>query len=224
MTDKSTESCESSLAEWLEHFEITLEPSQVRLLDAYCTQLWKLNRHLNLTRHTTYEQFVARDVIDCLQLSRLIVGNERVLDIGTGGGVPGVVLAILRPDLEMELCESVGKKATAVRSIVEGLDLSIVTHAHRVEQMLEEKRYDTLVARAIGPLWKILTWVQPHWASIGRLLLVKGPRWVQERGEARHRGLLRGLELRRVATYEMPGRDAEGVVLSVKAAGGTKPA
>jgi 16S rRNA G527 N7-methylase RsmG len=68
-------------------------------LDNYRRQLWAWNERLNLTRHTTLEKFVSRDVVDSHQLSNLLQRGERVLDVGTGGGVPGVVLAILRPDL-----------------------------------------------------------------------------------------------------------------------------
>ena len=73
---------------------------------------------MNLTRHTTLEKFVGRDVVDSYQLGKLLEQGERVLDVGTGGGVPGVVLAILRPDLSVSLCESTQKKARAVEAIV----------------------------------------------------------------------------------------------------------
>jgi len=63
---------------------------------------------------------------------------------------------------------------------------------------------------------KVLGWFQPHWSSIGRLLMIKGPRWVQERKEARHLGLLKSLELRRLRTYPMPGTESESVILVLK--------
>jgi len=56
-------------------------------LERYATRLWDWNTRLNLTRHTTYEKFVSRDLIDSLQLSQLLEPDERVLDVGTGGGV-----------------------------------------------------------------------------------------------------------------------------------------
>ena len=68
-----------------------------------------------------------------------------------------------------------------------------------------------LVARAVAPLAKLLFWLAPHWDAFDELLLVKGRSWVDERGEARHRGLLKNLELRKAAVYAMPpGDDGAG--------------
>jgi len=192
-----------------------LDDEQIALLDRYREALWRWNEQLNLTRHTTLEKFVSRDVADSLELAKLLEPGERVLDIGTGGGVPGLILAICRPDLRVSVCESTQKKAKVVQAIVEELQLPVQVFACRAEEVLELKTFGTLVARAVAVLSKILYWVQPHWDAFDRLLLIKGPRWVEERGEARHRGLLSRLELRKVATYPTLGNDAESVVLSV---------
>ena len=75
------------------------------------------------------------------------------------------------------------------------LALSLPVHHDRAEKVVEHHRFNVLVARAVGPLWKICKWFQPHWGKFDCLLAVKGPRWVEERGEARHRGLLGSVEL-----------------------------
>ena len=110
------------------------------------------------------------------------------------GAAPGIVLAILRPDLEIALCDSVAKKAKAVSGLVADLGLRIpVYHAAAQDVVQQHRRFDTLVIRAVAPLPKLLTWFQPHWDRFGRLLLVKGPAWVEERAAARERRLLHGL-------------------------------
>jgi 16S rRNA (guanine527-N7)-methyltransferase len=185
------------------------------LLDRYRALLWSWNEKMNLTRHTTLEKFVTRDVVDSWQLAQLLEPGERVLDVGTGGGVPGVVMAILRPDLNISLCESTQKKARAVEAIVEALDLKVKVYACRVEEALELSTFDTLVARAVAALPKILVWLKPHWDAFDQLLLIKGPAWTDERAEARHQGLLRRLELRRAATYVTPRTNAESAILKI---------
>ena len=195
---------------------IDVSAEQLALLDGYRRLLWSWNERLNLTRHTTLEKFVTRDIVDSYQLSLLLGRGERVLDVGTGGGVPGVVLAILRPDLSVSLCESTQKKARAVEAIVGELGLAVPVFATRAEEVLELSTFDTLVARALASLRKVLTWLAPRWDAFDRLLLVKGPSWVEERAEARHRGLLRGLELRKAATYQTPRTGAESVILSIQ--------
>jgi 16S rRNA (guanine527-N7)-methyltransferase len=205
-----------SLAEALTRHEISLPADRVELVARYCDQLWQWNQRLNLTRHTDFDTFVARDVVDTLQLSLLIGADEQVLDVGSGGGVPGLLLAILRPELEVTLSEGVGKKAKALDSMVTALDLPVPVYQCRAESLLEDLRFSTLTARAVGPLWKICSWFESHWLSIGRLLLVKGPKWTEERLEARRRGLLQPLELRKVATYPMSGTFSESVILQVR--------
>jgi len=206
----------TTLSDALERYEIELPADQVGQLERYCRLLWNWNEKLNLTRHTDFDKFVSRDLVDSWELSKLLAPGERVLDVGSGGGVPGVVLAILRPDLQLTLSESVGKKATVLQAIVRELGLPTPVQHTRAEQALGNARYDTLVARAVGPLWKMLQWFQPHWDAIGRLLAVKGPKWIEERGEARHRGLFRGLELRKIASYPLAGTNSESVILQIR--------
>jgi 16S rRNA (guanine527-N7)-methyltransferase len=206
-----------SLPAALQRYDLSVSDAQRARLEQYCHLLWQWNQQLNLTRHTDYDRFVSRDLLDCLALAGLLQKGERVLDVGSGGGVPGVVLAILRADLQLTLAESVQKKARALQSIVSELHLPLDVVAERAEQILARQKFDTLVARAVGPLWKMLKWFAPHWGSIGRVLAIKGPRWVEERGEARHRGYLRPLELRRVAEYAIPSGGARSVILQITA-------
>jgi 16S rRNA (guanine527-N7)-methyltransferase len=199
----------------LARHQISLEPDQLELIDKYCRLLWDWNTKLNLTRHTSYEKFVSRDLVDVLQLVPHLRPNEEVLDVGTGGGVPGVVLKILRPDLKVTLCDSVGKKARAVESMVKDLGLEIEVYAFRAEELLEDTRYDALVIRAVGPLWKLLAGFKPHWHSFRRMLVIKGPKWNEELVEASRRNLVRNLQIKAVAEYPLAGADGKSVVLKI---------
>ncbi|MCA9217538.1 MAG: 16S rRNA (guanine(527)-N(7))-methyltransferase RsmG [Planctomycetales bacterium] len=203
------------LLEALRRHELDLPQEQVEQIEHYAQLLWKRNETLNLTRHTDYETFVARDVLDSVQLSRLLTMGERVLDIGSGGGVPGVLLSILRPDVQVALCECVKKKAEALAGMLAELELDVPVFADRSEDVVSAADFDTVVARAVGPMAKILTWMQDTWDRFDRMLLIKGPNWPNERGEARHRGLLKQLELRCVASYEMPGTESQSVILMI---------
>ena len=206
---------ENNLVTALNRHNIELTAEKTTRLDQYCQLLWDWNSKINLTRHTDFEKFVARDLVDSLAFARFLTPGEAVLDVGTGGGVPGVVLAILRDDLKISLCESVGKKARTVADIVEKLGLSIpVLHA-RAEDILVDQRFDTLVIRAVARLKKLLEWFKPHWTSFDRLLILKGPSWIDERGEARHFGLMHGLALRKLDSYPLPGTESESVLLQI---------
>jgi 16S rRNA (guanine527-N7)-methyltransferase len=100
--------------------------------------------------------------------------------------------------------------------MVAELGMPVRVFPTRVEEVLEITTFETLVARALAPLAKVLVWLKPHWEAFDQLLMIKGPNWVQEREEARHAGLLRGLELRRAAVYQAPVTGAESVILSLR--------
>ena len=198
---------------------IKLPDEQVALLDHYRQLLWEWNTRLNLTRHDDLVKFVRRDVVDSLAFSAALAPGEDVLDVGTGGGVPGVILAIVRPDVSVSLCESVGKKATAVADIVAQLGLAVpphqvTLHHARAEALLEEGEvYDTLIVRAVARLDKLLTWFNPYWGSFHRLLVLKGPTWTAERQACREKRLIQHLELRRLSSYTVSlaaGNETEG--------------
>jgi 16S rRNA (guanine527-N7)-methyltransferase len=208
-----------SLAAAVARHRIELPGAQVDLLERYCGLLWEWNRKINLTRHTDYEKFVARDLVDSLAIAEFLHPGEKILDVGTGGGVPGVVLAIVRPELGVSLCESVGKKARAVADIVSRLGLDLPVFAERAEDVLRRRCFETLVIRAVARLSRLLTWFQPHWGAFQRMLVLKGPSWVEERGEARHYGLLKPLALRKLASYSVPGTDSQSVLLQIRAKG-----
>ncbi len=198
---------------------ISLEASQAELLNRYRAALWNWNEKLNLTRHTTLDKFVARDVVDSWELAKLIPQGRKVLDVGSGGGVPGLVIAILRPDLRVTVCESTQKKARVLESLIRELGLPAEAFGCRAEELLAIRTFDVLVARAVASLAKLLTWFAPYWNAFDELLLVKGRSWMDERAEARHLGLLKKLQLRNAAVYEMhgvgDGETGESVILRI---------
>ena len=205
-----------TLRDALARHQIELPDETIELLDRYCRSLWVWNEKLNLTRHTSYEKFVARDVVDSLALEPFLDAGASVLDVGTGGGVPGIVLAIVRPDLKVALCDSVAKKAKAVRAIVQEIGLDLTVHHAPAQEVLLRHHFDTLVARAVAPLSKLIRWFAADWDAFERLLVIKGPAWVEERQAAREAGLLKHLEMRKLAEYPLSGSESKSVVLSIR--------
>ena len=146
-------------------------------LAAYAKILWAWNDRLNLTRHTDVQQFVQLDVTDTAAIGPHIKTNERVLDVGTGGGVPGVILAILRRDLTVELSDTSSKRIAALRSILDEIKLSLTIHHQPAQQIAHDMNseghpFDTLIIRAVAPLPKLLAWFEPISSVYGRLLLI----------------------------------------------------
>lgn len=182
----------------------------------YCSMLWDWNTKINLTRHTSPESFVRRDLLDSWHVSKCIAENEDVLDVGTGSGVPGVILAVIRPDLQVTLCDSIAKKANVVEDMTKKLELQVPVYAESVQKVLEDFRYDTLTSRAVGPIVKLCRWLDPYWHTFGRMLAIKGPKWTEEKNEAAGRGLLKRVDFKCLVSYPMPGTESESSILQLK--------
>jgi len=202
---------------------LDLPAGSAAALARYAARLWAWNERLNLTRHTDIERFVSRDVGDSAAIAAHLAHGERLLDVGTGGGVPGVILAILRPDLRVELCDSVAKKARAVGEIVREAGQAIPVHAATAQELVARRpsgsdRFDTLVVRAVAPLVKLLGWFEPLAGGFGRLLVIKGPRWQEELSEARDKRLGKKVAIRRIAAWPLRGTDNESVLLEIRVA------
>ena len=212
MNDTSSDTLTAALA----RHQIELDTDQIELLDRYCRLLWEWNEKLNLTRHTDYEKFVARDLVDSQSLEQFLDAGERVLDVGTGGGVPGIILAILRPDLQLDLCESVAKKARAVQAIVTDLNLDVVVHHAPAQELLDNNRYDTLVVSRRGGIAQIARLVPAPHRQVRPIADHQRPGLGQRAPRCARRGLLRKLELRKIYSYPLPGTDSESVVLSIR--------
>ena len=194
---------------------LIIPDDQAVLLAKYCRLLWDWNSRLNLTRHTDWEMFVTRDLLDTLELSKHIPPKAKILDVGSGGGVPGIPLAILRPDISVTLCDSVGKKAMALQDIVTSLGLTVPVHANRAELILRTNRFHFVTARAVASIAKMIGWFIPFWGAAGKLLLIKGPKWIEERNLASADGLLKKHSVEQIAAWSTPGRDGQSVLLRI---------
>jgi 16S rRNA (guanine527-N7)-methyltransferase len=148
-------------------------PTQARLV-AFVRLLEKWNRQYNLTAVRDPEQMVTRHLLDSLSVLPDLRG-PRVLDIGTGAGLPGIPLALARPDLSFTLLDSNAKKLTFVRQALHELGITNVTVAQaRAEKFHPEAKFDTLIARALASLHEMLAVSAHLCAPGGRLLAMKG--------------------------------------------------
>ncbi|MEO3786329.1 16S rRNA (guanine(527)-N(7))-methyltransferase RsmG [Actinocorallia sp. B10E7] len=137
-----------------------------------------------------------RHVINCAVLSEAVPEGASVIDIGSGAGLPGLVLAIVRPDLDITLLEPLLRRTTFLGEAVEELGLENVTvRRGRAEEVVKEFSVDVVTARAVAPLDRLARWGLPLLRAGGELLALKGERAAQELAEAEP--VLRKLGVRR---------------------------
>lgn len=163
----------------------------------------------NLLSPRGLEELPTRHVPECLSLARMLPpAPGTLLDVGSGGGLPGIVIAIARPDLQVALLEATTKKAQFLRDAAAELDLAIEVVNARAEEAVEPLagRFDLVTARAVAPLPRLLDWTIPFLRPGGRLYAVKGERWPVELDEAAPRIAELGVEVLSVPGIA-PGED-----------------
>lgn len=170
---------------------ISLSPDQHALLHRYLDLLLAANQTMNLTRITDRPAAELHHVADALTLLPFLPPAAHALaDVGTGGGVPGIPLAIVRPDARILLIESTRKKANFLRSAIEQLSLGSVTVTNQRAEDVghaphHRERYDVVTARAVATLVWLAEWCLPlARPRTGKVLAMKGQKITGELPEA----------------------------------------
>ena len=124
-------------------------PQIISKLLIYKELLMKWNNSFNLTSVKNTE-IVTHHFLDCLAVIPFIK-SSRLLDVGTGAGLPGIVIAIVNPDIKVSLIDKVGKKITFIKRIIAELEIkNIETYHNRVELLTSEEKYDAIISRAFS--------------------------------------------------------------------------
>ena len=139
----------------------------------------------NLVSRRARDELDTRHVPEAVALARLLpAGPHRLLDVGSGGGFPGIVIAIVRPDLEVHLLESTRKKVAFLEEVADALGLGLTVHHGRAEELARREEladsFDLVTARAVAALEDLLDLTLPFLAADGVLYAVKGERWAEE--------------------------------------------
>jgi 16S rRNA (guanine527-N7)-methyltransferase len=166
--------------------DLGLEPTaaQVDALLAYLDLLERWNATYNLTAVRERGQMLTQHLVDCLAavppLARRAHGG-RLLDVGSGGGLPGVVIAVLLPGWDVTCVDAVGKKAAFVRQVAGALRLPNLHAAHARVESLRGARFDVITARAFTSLAELARLTTPLLADDGVWMAMKGRDPVEER-------------------------------------------
>ena len=198
------------LAAGLAELGIALPAAAQRQLLAFRDLLLKWNRIYNLTALRDPDQAVPHHLLDSLAILPH-VGDGPLLDVGSGGGLPGIPLAIARPDLAITLVDTVQKKAAFLQQAAIELELkNVAVHHARVEEM--RGQYAQISSRAFAELARFV--------SLTRHLLASGGRWLAMKGalpDGEFKALPAGGEVAAIIPLAVPGLDAERHLIILKA-------
>lgn len=166
---------EARITEGISAMGLALPAGASAKLAQYLELIAKWNRVHNLTAIREPEQMVVLHVLDSLSVLPHVAGARTLLDVGTGAGLPGIPLAIARPDLAVTLLDSNHKKATFLQQAKAELALANVAVAcERVEQWKPPQPFDAVVSRAFAELSDFVTQARHLVAPGGQMLAMKG--------------------------------------------------
>jgi 16S rRNA (guanine527-N7)-methyltransferase len=169
------------LGDGIAELKLDLSDAQQGKLMDYLALLFKWNSVYNLTSVRDPMQMVTHHLLDSLAAVPAFEGAASVLDVGAGGGLPGIVLAIARPDMKVALIDTVHKKTAFLTQVKAELGLANVTvHTARVEQLQVPHKFDVITSRAFADLSDFVNWSGHLLAEGGHFIALKGVAPVEE--------------------------------------------
>lgn len=219
-----------NLAIQLKAAGFTATTDQLAQFTAYYEMLIETNKQLNLTAITDPHEVAVKHFVDSLTVlddsARIFKQGAKLLDLGTGAGFPGIPLAIMRPDLEIVLFDSLQKRLNFLSSVISELGLSKVTTLHgRAEDMSHDDRhreaYDLVTSRAVARLPVLLEWALPYVKQNGYMVALKGAAYEDEINEAaKALSVLRG-NIEQVKPVQLPTLTDKRAIIYIKKTGVT---
>ncbi len=198
-----------------------LDPSQMGQFVVHARELLEWNRFANLTAIIDAEEMAEKHFLDTVPLVPLICQNARVLDIGAGGGFPGIPLKVLRPDLRVTLIEAARKKTNFLKHIIRTLGLrDVEVHQVRAEELGKGGHdkagaYGVIVSKGVSRLEKLLDLALPLLGRPGIIIAMKGMSVEEEvttiEGKMKKEGLVLQME-----RYRLPALGIERTLVILR--------
>ena len=193
-------------------WKLELSEAQIEQFEQFAALIieWNATR-MNLTRLTSPHEIAVKHFLDSLALLTVVVlpENSRIIDVGTGPGLPGLALKIVRPDLQVTLLDSTAKKLLFCRTAADALGCPDVKTVHaRAEDVAKMPalagQFDCVVARAVAPLDRLLPWLTPFVRQGGVVIALKGTNVADELIAARPVARRLGLTLAPPLSVTLP--------------------
>ena len=189
--------------------DLALNEVQIRQLIQYVELLNKWNKAYNLTSVRDPQEMLIKHILDSLMVGNVLQGHD-FIDVGTGPGLPGIPLAILYPERNFVLLDSLGKRITFLRQVVFQLKLENVTPVLSRVENYQEQQFDGVLSRAFASLLDMVDWCQHLVKDNGCFYALKG---VQPSDEMAL--LPDNIQVKQVHEITVPNLDAERHVIEL---------
>ena len=202
-----------------QEYGIELNADLEKKLEIYAALLKEWNEKINLTAITDDEGIAVKHFLDCLLVCKYadFKAGDKIIDVGTGAGFPGLVIAAANPEVQVTLLDSTGKKLKAVADMAQSMG---VTNAQVVHMRAEEagqkpdfrECYDYATARAVAELRVLLEYTLPFVKKGGAFLSLKGAAAVEEIDGATNSLKVLGGKIQGVDEFSLPGGDKRAII------------
>ena len=200
------------LMEYLKTMDIKLNDEQIQKFYKYMELLLEWNEKINLTAIIEPKEIILKHFVDSLTIAKYIKEKDRLIDVGTGAGFPGIPLKILRPDIKVTLVDSLNKRINFLNEVIEKLNLEdIVTVHSRIEDFGKNKSYrekfDYVTARAVANLAVLSEYLIPIAKIGGKCVCMKGSNVEEEITSGKNAINVLGGKLEKVDEFVLPDSD-----------------
>lgn len=194
----------------LAELAILIDSGKEERLLSFLDELLRWNKSINLTAITDRDEALVKHLVDSLTLLPYLRGDEILLDMGSGGGLPGLPLKMVMPGLNLTSVDAVAKKISFQKHVIRTFALSGAVARHgRLEELGKESalagRFDLVVARAFASLPDCVRFARPFLRSGGRLIAMKGPEGEKETLAAEKVITSAGFTLQKIDHLVLPG-------------------
>ena len=201
--------------------EIELSLDEIKKLYKFMYLLLEWNEKINLTAITEPEDIILKHFVDSITIKKYIKSENKVLDMGTGAGFPGIPLKIISSDTYFTLVDSLNKRIIFLNEVCDKLKLDKIENIHsRAEELAKNKKYreqyDVVTSRAVARLASLVEYMLPFVKVGGRCICMKGSNVDEELIEAKKAINVLGGEIEKVDKFLLPNSDIERNIVIIK--------
>lgn len=200
--------------------EIELTKEQIEKYYNYMNLLLEWNEKINLTAIIEPREVILKHFVDSLTIAKYIKENEKLIDVGTGAGFPGIPLSIVKENTDIVLLDSLNKRINFLEEVKENLKLENITTIHgRAEEFgknkNEREKYDIATSRAVAPLNILLEYLLPLVKVGGRAICMKGAN-IEEIENAKNALEILGGKIEKIEEITLSNSDIKRNIIIVK--------
>lgn len=200
--------------------EIELTKEQIEKYYNYMDLLLEWNEKINLTAIIEPREIILKHFVDSLTIAKYIKDDEKLIDVGTGAGFPGIPLSIVKENTDIVLLDSLNKRINFLQEVKENLKLKNITTIHgRAEEFgknkKEREKYDIATSRAVAPLNILLEYLLPLVKVGGRAICMKGSN-IEEVENAKNALEILGGKIEKIEEITLPNSDIKRNIIIVE--------